>query len=156
IDPARREEKLAQVRAIRAECWERMRRRGYLAGEPGCGRALQSILAQYQRSHPEAELRRAPSGERFSSAEEDLAELAGEDDFFRDLIRYRAAEKLEATYLRKMGRSRLHAGFGSLMETGRTNCGGGFNLQNLPRESDESEAARTIRGCLVAGEGHVL
>ena len=43
-----------------------------------------------------------------------------------------------------------------MMETGRTCCGGGFNLQNLPRESDESEAARTIRGCFVACEGNVL
>ena len=133
-----------------------MRRRGYLAGEPGCGKALQSILAQFQREHPGVELRRTPSGERFSTAEEDLAELAGEDEFFGDYVRYRAAEKLEATYLRKMGRPRIHPGFGYLLETGRTCCGGGFNLQNLPRESDESEAARTIRGCFVAGEGKVL
>ena len=55
-----------------------------------------------------------------------------------------------------MGRPRLYASFGSLLETGRTSCGGGFNLQNLPRESDVSEAARTIRGCFVAGEGKVL
>ena len=155
IDATRREEKLGRVRAIREACRERMRRRGFMANEPGSGKALQSILARYRLDHPGAELKRTPSG-KFSTAEEDLAELAGEDEFFRDLIRYRAAEKLEATYLRKMGRPRLHAGFGYLMETGRTSCGGGFNLQNLPRESDESEAARTIRGCFVAGEGRVL
>ena len=117
---------------------------------------MQSVLAQFQREHRESELKRSPSGKVFSTAEEDLAELAGEDEFFGDYIRYRSAEKLEATYLKKMGRPRLHAGFGFLLETGRTSCGGGFNLQNLPRESDESEAARTIRGCFVAGEGNVL
>ncbi len=156
IDAARWQEKLGQVRAVRDGCRERLRRRGFLAGEPGNGKALQSILAHFQREHAGAELKRTPSGDRFSTAEEDLAGLAGEDEFFGDYISYRAAEKLEATYLKKMGRPRIHPGFGYLMETGRTCCGGGFNLQNLPRESDESEAARTIRGCFVAGEGNVL
>jgi DNA polymerase-1 len=156
IDATRWEEKLGQVGAIRAECRERLRRRGYLAGEEGCGKALQSILAQFQRDHPGAELKRMPSGEKFSTAEEDLGALAGEDDFFSDYIRYRSAEKLEATYLKKMGRPRIHPGFGYLLETGRTYCGGGFNLQNLPRESDQSAAARTIRGCFVPGEGRVF
>jgi hypothetical protein len=156
IDATRRGEKLEQVRAVRAECRERLRRRGYIAGEEGCSKALQSLLAQFQREHPGADLKRTPSGEKFSTAEEDLAALAGEDEFFTDYIRYRAAEKLEATYLKKMGRPRIHPGFGYLLETGRTYCGGGFNVQNLPRESDESEAARTIRGCFIAGEGNVF
>ena len=120
IDARRWQEKLGQVRAVRDGCRERMRRRGFLAGEPGCGKAMQSILAQFQREHRESELKRTPSGKVFSTAEEDLAELAGEDEFFGDYIRYRAAEKLEATYLKKMGRPRLHAGFGFLLETGRT------------------------------------
>ena len=156
IDATRCEEKLAQVRAVREMSREQLRRRGYLAGEEGCGKALQSILAQFQREHPAIDLRHTASGEKFSTAEEDLTELAGEDDFFGEYIRYRAAEKLEATYLKKMGRPRIHPGFGYLLETGRTYCGGGFNLQNLPRESDESEAARTIRGCFVPGEGRVF
>ena len=122
----------------------------------GARKALQSILAQFRREHPGADLKRTPSGDRFSTTEEDLAELAGEDEFFRDYTRERAAAKLEATYLKKMGRPRIHPGFGYLVETGRTCCGGGFNLQNLPRESEESEAARTIRGCFVSGEGNVF
>ncbi len=156
IDAVRRAQKLAQVQRLRESCRERLRRRGFLPGEPGCGKALQSVLAQYRREHPEVELRRTPAGNRYSTSEEDLAELAGDDGFFRDYLDYRAAEKLASTYLKGMGRDRLRAGFGFLLETGRTYCGGGFNLQNLPRESAELEAARTIRGCFVAGEGHVL
>ena len=66
------------------------------------------------------------------------------------------AEKMLSTYLTKMNRKRLRPRFGYLLQTGRTFCGGGFNLQNLPRETDESAAARTIRGCFVPGENQVF
>jgi hypothetical protein len=138
IDATRWEEKLAQVRAIREASRERLRRRGYLPGEAGCSKAMQSILAQFRREHPAIELRRTPSGEKFSTAEEDLAALAGEDVFFRDYIRFRSAEKLEATYLKKMGRPRIHPGFGYLLETGRTYCGGDSTFRTCP-------ASRTSR-----------
>ena len=39
-------------------------------------------------------LRRTDSGEKWSTAEEDLAELATEDPFFHDYALYRHAEKL--------------------------------------------------------------
>ena len=53
IDTTRREEKLARVRAVmRRECRERLRRRGYLVDQPGSGKAMQSILAQFPREHP--------------------------------------------------------------------------------------------------------
>ena len=84
-----------------------MRRRGYLVDQPGSAKAMQSILAQFAREHPGVELRLTESGEQFSTAEEDLAELAAEDAFFADYAIYRAAEKLVSTYLRKMDRPRL-------------------------------------------------
>ena len=114
---------------------------------------MQSILAELQRKHRGIELRRTESGTKYSTAEEDLAELAAVDPFFQDLTTYRATEKLASTYLSKMGRPRLHPRFAYLLATGRISCGGGFNLQNLPRESDESDAARTIRGCFVPARG---
>lgn len=156
IDRARRAEKLAQVEAILAERRERLRRRGYLAGQRGSERALQSILAQFRRDHPGVELRPTESGGRYSTAEEDLAELARLDPFFRDLATYRAAEKLASTYLSKMGRPRLHPRFAPLLATGRMSCGGGLNLQGLPGEADEAGVTRTIRGCFVPSEGHVF
>jgi DNA polymerase I-like protein with 3'-5' exonuclease and polymerase domains len=151
IDPDRRAEKLRRVEAVMGDYRERLRRRGYLVDEPGSGKAMQSILKQFAREHPGVELELTGSGEKYSTAEEDLAALAAEDGFFADYARYRAAQKLRATYLSKMDRPRLHAKFGHLLETGRTYCGGGFNLQNLPREADQSDAAATIRGAFVPG-----
>lgn len=55
-----------------------------------------------------------------------------------------------------MGRPRLHPKFGYLLQTGRTYCGGGFNLQNLPKEKDEGDAAATVQGCFVPAEGRVF
>ncbi|MEO7130060.1 MAG: DNA polymerase [Dermatophilaceae bacterium] len=156
IDQVRRAEKLKLVEAIRDEASETLRRAGYLVGEPGSGRAMQSILAQFAREHPEVELALTPSGEKYSTAEEDLAPLASEGEFFAAYARYKAAEKLASTYLRKMDRPRLHPKFGYLVDSGRTSCGGGFNLQNLPKEKDEKAATNTIRGCFVPGEGKVF
>lgn len=99
IDATRRDETLGRVLAAKEECRERLRRRGYLAGEPGSGKAMQSILRQFAREHPDVELKLTASGEKFSTAEEDLAELAAEDAFFADYAKYRAAEKLASTYL---------------------------------------------------------
>ena len=84
---------------------------------------------------------------KWSTAEEDLADLAREDPFFADYAAYRTAEKLLGTYLRKMGRTRLHPRFGYLLQTGRTYCGGGFNLQNLPKD---------VRECFVPEPGHLF
>jgi hypothetical protein len=155
VDLARREEKRGRVQVLLEECKERLRRRGFLVDQPGSGKALQSILQQFHRDHPDVELKRTESGERWSTAEEDLSQLACKDDFFADYARYRAAEKLLSTYLRKMGQPRLHPRFGFLMETGRTSCSG-FNLQNLPREKDEKSISNTIRGCFVPHDGHIF
>jgi hypothetical protein len=158
IDPARREEKARQVRALLDEYKERLRRRGYLVDQKGSAKALQSILNEFHRANPDVPLRRTESGDRWSTAEEDLADLAAEDPFFRDYAVYRHAEKLLSTYLDKMGPARLHPRFGPLKATGRTSCTG-FNLQNLPNEKDlltEDPAADTVRGCFVPGEGQVF
>src|SRR5262249_33445016 len=94
VDTARRAEKLARVQAVQEACRERLRRRGYLVDQPGSGKAMQSILKEFARAHPEVELKRTESGEKYSTTEEDLAELAAGDEFFADYAKYRAAEKL--------------------------------------------------------------
>ena len=156
IDHGRRAEKVELVEAIKAVSQERLRRRGYLPGQRGNEKALQSILQQFQRDHRDIELKRTESGGKYSTAEEDLVELVAMDPFFKDLATYRAAEKLASTYLSKMGRPRLHPRFAYLLATGRISCGGGLNLQNLPGEARASDAALTIRGCFVPAEGHVF
>jgi len=155
IDQTRQEEKANKVKEMLAEAKEHLRQHGYLAGEKGSDKALQSILTSLKRNNPNLELQTTPTG-KWSTAEEDLMELAAEDSFFADFRTYKVAEKLLSTYLRKMGRSRLHPQFGYLLQTGRTYCSGGFNLQNLPREKNEKEAAATIRGCFVPGENQVF
>ena len=52
IDMRRREEKARELAKIEADCKERLRRRGYLPGEPGSGKALQAILSKFHRAHP--------------------------------------------------------------------------------------------------------
>jgi hypothetical protein len=157
VDRAQREAKAERVRAVLEGCKGRLRERGYLAGEAGSGKALQSILSEFHRDNPDVRLERTPSGAAWSTAEEDLAELAALDPFFRDYADYRHAEKLLSTYLAKMGPARLHPRFGCLVATGRTSCTG-FNLQNLPNEKvlKGDGAAATIRGCFVPGEGGVF
>jgi hypothetical protein len=157
VDQARREEKAAKVQAVREACKGRLRKRGYLAGEKGSSKAMQSILSEFKRANPDVELKTTSTG-LWSTAEEDLAELAARDRFFADYATYKAAEKLLSTYLGKMGRRRLHPKFGYLLQTGRTNCCG-FTLQNLPNEKellDQDPEAATIRGCFVPGEGHAF
>ena len=155
VDQVRRAEKATKVQALLDECKERMRQRGYLVGEPGSDKAMQSILSKLKRDNPQLALTKTPTG-KWSTAEEDLMEVAVADSFFDDYRSYKMAEKLLSTYLKKMGRPRLHPKFGYLLETGRTYCGGGFNLQNLPREKDEKDIAATIRGCFVPGEENVF
>jgi DNA polymerase I len=157
VDQARREEKAAKVQAVLEACKGRLRQRGYLIGEKGSSKAMQSILSEFKRANPDVELKTTPTG-KWSTAEEDLAELAARDRFFADYATYKAAEKLLSTYLGKMGRRRLHPKFGYLLQTGRTNCCG-FTLQNLPNEKellDQDPEAATIRGCFVPGEGNVF
>ena len=156
IDKQRSAEKAAKVQDLLLECKERMRLSGFLVDQPGNGKAMQSILNQFHRAHPEVELQRTASEEKWSTAEEDLAELAQQDDFFATYTHYRQAQKLLSTYLRKMGPARLHPRFGYLLATGRTYCDGGFNLQNLPKEKVEKRAAATIRGCFVPAQGNVF
>lgn len=159
IDATSRAKKLEQVRAVKDQCEQRLRRQGFPVVGEGSGTAMQAALDRFHEQHPDVPLNRTASDKKWSTAKDDLLELAPDEPFFRDYIKYRAAEKLIATYLAKMDRGRLHAKFGYLLATGRTYCGGGFNLQNLPKESDLLEGDReatTIRGCFVPGEGKVF
>lgn len=159
VDPVRSAQKLAAVRADKAHYELCLRERGFPLGGEGAGKAMQATLDRFHAQNPDVELRRTSKSGKWSTAKEDLAELAAEAPVFRDYAAYRAAEKLEATYLSKMNTARLYAKFNYLLTTGRTSCGGGFNLQNLPKELDLLEShpdALTVRGCFVPRDGHVF
>jgi hypothetical protein len=158
IDPACRDEKAQQLDAVKASIKERLRQRGYLPGEPGNAKALQSILNELHRNNPGIEMNRTASGKQWSTAEEDIIELASLDSFFQDYCNYRSADKLRSTYLKKMGPARVYPRFEYLLETGRTSCRR-FNVQNLPREDDlvhNDPTAATIRGCLTPDNSDVF
>ena len=95
------------------------------------------------------------------------------------MLQYRQASKLLGTYAKKMmPGQRIHGKFNYLMNSGRTSCGGGFNLQNLPKEEPpkkekqapmhdqeveetpeeqiEKKPKNTIRGCFVPPPGNVF
>ena len=120
---------------------------------------MQAAIDRFHAEHPEIALQRTHRGDKWSAAEDDIADLAAFDPLFSDYTAYRKMEKLESTYLSKMDRPRLHPRFNYLLRTGRMSCGDGFNLQNLPRESSllaGDPDALSIRGCFVPGNGKVF
>jgi len=158
IDKVRQVEKLREVQARKDHYGQHLQTRGFPISGSGAGRAMQAAIERFHAEHPEVPLQRTRSG-KWSAAEDDIAELARFDPLFTDYVRYRKAEKLISTYLSKMDRPRLHPRFGYLLVTGRMFCGGGFNLQNLPREAGllaDDPDALSIRGCFVPGEGKVF
>lgn len=155
IDRDRRDEKARLLRADMDACKDRMQRRGFRVDEPNSSQVMQGILTEVRRHNPHLDLK-VTEDLNFSTAAEYLLPLAEGDHFFADYLTYKTAEKFQSTYLDKMSRPRLYPTFGYLLETGRTFCSGGFNLQSLPREMGANSPIHTIRGCFVPGVGYVF
>jgi DNA polymerase I len=161
IDHARREEKVRILEQIVAET----RRTLALAGLPteGAGKTsalfkrIERLAKEHQRVGETLPLIYTETGQ-ISTSEEQLKELAGVDPVLDVLLKHRQAAKLLSTYAKKMhAGKRVHGQFQYLMNTGRTSCGGGFNLQNLPKELDAvNQHETTIRGCFVPAPGNVF
>lgn len=155
IDESRRDEKVSELKNLEKEYREQLHMEGYLPGSNGCQKALQSILQQRSALKKVFNLPRTPTG-KISTSEQDLAEFDQADPFIQALIGHRQAVKLLSTFLSKMNRKRVFGRFHCLLETGRTSCGGDFPLQTLPREGQQSEAAKTLRGALKPEENYVF
>ena len=161
IDHARREEKVAILEQIVAET----RRTLALAGLPTEGKGsptalrkrIEKLAREHKRGGETLPLIYTETGQ-ISTSEEQLKELAGVDPLLDVLLKHRQAAKLLSTYAKKMhAGKRVHGEFKFLMNTGRTSCGGGFNLQNLPKELDAANKHETtIRGCFVPSPGNVF
>jgi hypothetical protein len=121
---------------------------GYLPGQPGSGRALQSILRQLEMNHPGVRFPRTPTGKHSTSLVA-LGEMAGEVPFLKTLFEHQEVEKLLSCFVGKMSRPIIHASFNVLARTGRTTSFGELNAQNLPRND-------AVRGCFVPSAGHVF
>lgn len=148
LDQDRREQLLSDLHAVAHEQQEILHRHGYLPGQPGSGKALQHKLRRLHRTLPGHAIALTPTG-RFATSEEALAPLAEVEPFVKALLTYRAAEKLIATFVGKMGQAVLHPSFDVLKTTGRTSSFGAINAQNLPRDD-------RVRQCFVPSSGHVF
>ena len=157
IDQTRREEKVAALEQIVAETRHTLALAGLPAEGKGAPGALRKRIDRLAREHKNLPLVYTETGQ-ISTSEEQLHELAALDPVLEVLLKHRQATKLLSTYANKMQPGkRIHGKFQYLMNTGRTSCGGGFNLQNLPKELDAaSNHETTIRGCFVPSPGNVF
>ena len=148
LDLARREELLLDIRAVAEEHLAVLHRSGYCPGQKGSGKALQEILRGLEAKHPELEFPRTPTG-AYATTQDTLAALAAVDPFVASLLAYRGVEKLQSSFLDKMGKRVLHPSFDVLKTTGRTSSFGELNAQNLPRDD-------RVRMCFIPRAGHVF
>jgi DNA polymerase-1 len=129
-----------------------------LAGGPfnlGSPKQLQQILFE-QQGLPV--IRKTPKGQP-STAEDVLAELAGDYELPAVIIDYRSVSKLKSTYTDKLplqiarSTGRIHTSYHqAIAATGRLSSADP-NLQNIPIRTAEG---RRIRQAFVAPEGQVL
>jgi DNA polymerase I-like protein with 3'-5' exonuclease and polymerase domains len=156
IDQTRRDEKVVALQNIVTEA----RRTLALAGLPVEGKGAQSALRKrierLAAKNKDLPLAHTETGQ-IATSEEQLRELSSLDPVLDVLLKHRQATKLLSTYASKMHPGKkVHGRFNYLMNTGRTSCGGGFNLQNLPKELDAGSHETTIRGCFVPAPGKVF
>ncbi len=155
VDRQRQQKKLAEVTAALQTREAQLRQAGFVLHGNGSNSTLQLKLRDFHRQHPEVSLKTTKTG-KWSTTAEDLALLGEFDRGFRELSAFRATEKLKNTYLDKMDRTVVFPKYRFLATTGRTSCGGGFNLQSLPREDALAGGTSSIRGCFVPRPGHVF
>jgi DNA polymerase I-like protein with 3'-5' exonuclease and polymerase domains len=179
IDQSRRDEKVAALEQIVAETRRTLALAGLPAEGKGAPGALRKRIERLAREDKNVTLIYTETGQ-IATTEEQLQELAGFDPVLEVLLKHRQAKKLLSTYANKMQPGkRIHGKFQYLMNTGRTSCGGGFNLQNLPKEKAskkqkppaghegeveesaseehaEKKRENTIRGCFVPAPGNVF
>jgi DNA polymerase I-like protein with 3'-5' exonuclease and polymerase domains len=148
LDADRREELVANLQEVLK--WQRkdLARYGYLPGNKGSNKALQSIFCHMQREQPALYFPKTETGQ-FCTSYDALFELANTLPFVKLLLEHRETEKLLNSFLGKMARPVLHPSFNVLARTGRTTSFGEINAQNLPRDDG-------VRACFVPSPGHVF
>ena len=148
VDLERRDALLHQIRQMADERRAALARHGYVPHQKGSVKALQEIIRRLAVAHPDLEFPRTPTN-RYVTAKDALEQLAGVVPFAKELVEYNALDKLESSFLSKMGKRVLHPSFDVLKTTGRTSSFGELNAQNLPRDD-------RVRSCFVPAPGHVF
>ena len=157
IDQARRDEKKGALQKIVDETKRTLALAGLPTEGKGAQAALRKRIETLAKADPNIQIHRTETGQ-IATDEEQLTELAAYDPVLEVMLKYRQATKLLSTYANKMKPGqRIHGKFNYLMNTGRTSCSGGFNLQNLPKELAATKGHETtIRGCFVPSPGNVF
>ncbi len=156
VDQARRAEKVAALQKVVEETRKTLALTGLPAEGKGSSAALRMRIEKLAKADHNIQIQRTETG-KIATDEEQLKELATYDPMLEVMLKYRQASKLLGTYAKKMKPGqRIHGKFNYLMNTGRTSCGGGFNLQNLPKELAAKSHETTIRGCFVPSPGNVF
>jgi DNA polymerase I-like protein with 3'-5' exonuclease and polymerase domains len=156
IDQNRRDEKVVKLEQIVNETTRTLALAGLPAKGKGSSEALRRRIDKLAKADPNIQIHRTETGQ-IATDEEQLTELAAYDPVLEVMLKYRQASKLLVTYANKMKPGQLiHGKFNYLMNTGRTSCSGGFNLQNLPKELATKSHENTIRGCFVPSLGNVF
>ncbi len=156
VDQARREEKVARLQAVVTETTKTLAQAGLPVEGKGAPSALRKRIQKLLDADKNFPVLLTPTGQ-IATDEDQLRELSAVDPVLGVLLEYRHAQKLLGTYAKKMvSGQRVHGQFQYLMNTGRTSCGGGFNLQNLPKELGAGDGEATIRSCFVPSPGHVF
>jgi hypothetical protein len=157
IDQARRDEKVASLQKVVDETRKTLALAGLPTEGKGAPSALRKRIEKLAKADPHIQIHRTETGQ-IATDEEQLKELATYDPILEVMLEYRQSSKLLSTYANKMHPGkRVHGRFNCLMNTGRTSCSGGFNLQNLPKELAATKShENTIRGCFVPSPGNVF
>jgi DNA polymerase I-like protein with 3'-5' exonuclease and polymerase domains len=158
LDLANRNETVAQVRELADGLKEGLRPFGYLAGEEGSGKALQSLIRKALADHPQLDVPKTATG-KFSTKREHLDELAEASEFFARLKEYDQVSDLLSNCLEKMSAARLHPHYDPLKNTGRTSASAP-NIQSAPRKRKRKKPgprdAFDVRRCFAPAPGKVF
>ncbi|WP_202921175.1 DNA polymerase [Anatilimnocola aggregata] len=149
VDQQQGEDLSKTLGAVLQELRDRLKKEGYQPGQKGCGKALQEILRGIESRNPSGPLQRTATSGAYATTEEALSTLAESEPFVRDLLEFKAVEKMRNTFAQKLNCKVLHPSFNPLVRSGRTSSFGEINSQNLPRDD-------RVRSCFVAPEGHVF
>jgi len=157
VDQTRRDEKVATLQQIVSDTTRTLALAGLPAEGKGSSESLRRRIDKLAKTDSHIQIHRTETGQ-IATDEEQLKELAAYDPALEVMLKYRHASKLLGTYAKKMKPGqKIHGHFQYLKTTGRTSCGGGFNLQNLPKELAANKSHETtIRGCFVPAPGNVF